>query len=657
MVISINRITKVARSDFSRRLGYAESLFRDSLEDQMESIKIRNKTVADFDFYTLANTGFSASATIPLMQYEMIRSGLDFIAIVEDKKNITIQQGAPPSESMNKLIPAICYSPLTVNIFVIGNEPWIVSAAMITKLRHQSTKHVIFAQRIPRDFADKLKRLTGANFSLIYAGKRVLTTLMNQYGKREINSTPLNLDENEGTVKILGKSHSFVRSEALHGKISDTIRLEILLPDSDYILLAKIIQRDFVLFGILGIILAIITGSFLSYHIATPINSLAMATTQIADGEMSIDLDYDRKDEIGVLYSNFNNMVSSLFKEQQLKESRMKELNTLFEISNAVNIFATSDDLLKFVLNHSIEVLGAERGSIMLMDDNTDELKVTVASGGKYRIILGNPIKLGSGICGNVALTGEGVICNDGFKNPTFKDFGSLLPVEDISTLICSPLKFKEGTIGVINIVNKRNNKTFEESDLSLLNLIASQAAVTIENNKLYELSITDGLTKLYVHRYFKARISEELLRARRYGLTLSLIMMDIDDFKSFNDTYGHQIGDKVLQEVANTIKRTVRTGIDIPCRYGGEEMSVILPETRSEEAFQMAERLRINISEIIIRHDEKDLKITVSIGISSFPNDSHNADSLICEADKAMYVSKGHGKNRSTSASYINAT
>ena len=84
-----------------------------------------------------------------------------------------------------------------------------------------------------------------------------------------------------------------------------------------------------------------------------------------------------------------------------------------------------------------------------------------------------------------------------------------------------------------------------------MLNLIASQAAVTIENNKLYELSITDGMTKLYVHRYFQARLSEEMLRARRYGLTLSLIMIDIDNFKKFNDTYGHQTGDDVLIRVA----------------------------------------------------------------------------------------------------------
>jgi diguanylate cyclase (GGDEF)-like protein len=332
----------------------------------------------------------------------------------------------------------------------------------------------------------------------------------------------------------------------------------------------------------------------------------------------------------------------------------MRELNTLFEISNAVNYFTDSEELLKFVLTHAIEVTEAERGSIMLLDDQTDELVVNVASGGRYRVFASQPVKPGHGICGKVAQEGAGIICNDGFKDPRFRNFGSLMPVEDIRSLICSPLKFKEGTIGVLNIVNRRNGTAFNENDLSLLNLIASQAAVTIENNKLYELSITDGMTRLFVHRYFQARLAEELLRARRYGLTLSLIMMDIDNFKKFNDTYGHQVGDQVIQKVAQSIKDTVRTGIDIPCRYGGEEMAVVLPETRADEALQTAERLRERIASLAISHPSGDLRITVSIGVASYPLHGHDKETIIKVADRALYHSKGNGKNRSTLASEI---
>ena len=347
-------------------------------------------------------------------------------------------------------------------------------------------------------------------------------------------------------------------------------------------------------------------------------------------------------------------MIRSLKVERDLKNSRMKELQTLFGISNAVNFITDSEELLKYVLTHSIEVLGAERGSIMLLDDQTDELIVKVAFGGRYRLVTGTPVKLGTGVCGLVAREGVGRICNTGFRDQEFRNFGSLLPVEDIKTLLCSPLKFKDGINGVVNIVNKKDGAEFNENDLALLNVITSQAAITIENNKLYELSITDGLTRLFVHRYFQARLSEELLRARRYGLQLSLIMIDIDNFKNFNDVYGHQVGDQVLQKVALAIRDTIRTGIDIPCRYGGEELSVILPETRTEESFNTAERLRESIAAIRISHPMGELNVTASLGVASYPNDSHDRESLVSTADRALYYSKNHGKNRTTNASAI---
>ncbi len=652
MAVSLERISQVARQDFNRNLGYAASLFRGSLEDQLDSLKIRAKTVADFDFYTLAGMGFSASTTVPLMQYELVRSGLDYIAIIENRSDVLIEEGTTPPENLAKIISAMCHTPLNVNLYIIADEPWIFAAAMITKLRTEHPQHVLFAQRLPRDFADKLKRLTGAEYTLLYAGKRILTSQMDIYGRRKTGRSPEDPDVNSGQTEILGKSNFFVREEVLKGRISESIRLEIALPDSEYNILGLTMRRDFAIFGILGLLLALATGTILSWHIASPINLLAESTSRVAGGDLSPAQEISRNDEIGLLSRNFREMITSIRQEKELKERRMNELNTLFAISNAVNYFSDSEELLKFVLTHAIEVLEAERGSIMLLDDQTDELVVKVASGGRYRVFTGTPVRLGQGVCGQVALEGVGIICNDGFKDTRFRNFGSLLPVEDIRSLICAPLKFKEGTIGVINIVNKRNGNEFRESDLSLLNLIASQAAVTIENNKLYELSITDGMTKLFVHRYFQARLSEELLRARRYGLTLSLIMIDIDNFKKFNDTYGHQVGDVVIQKVAQSIKETVRTGIDIPCRYGGEEMSVILPETRPEEALQTAERVRERIAALVVPHSSGDLRITVSIGVSSYPVHSHDRETLIKTADKALYVSKGAGKNRSTVAS-----
>lgn len=654
-IISLNRTSTFAQQNISKDLNYAASLLRDTLEDRLDTLRLRVKTLTDFEIDNLAFNNFPAKETSAIFENEILKSDLDYIALVEDRTVARLQVGKFSSEALSLMIlPTICYSPLSVNMYVINDEAWIFAAAMVTKIKTAKPEHIVYAQKLQNDFADKLKALTGADFTIFYNNKKLITTQMDAYARRSTGKSIDNPELNSGSIDFMGKSCSFIRVAAIPNKINEDIKLEILLPDEEYEELGNKMSHDFITFGILGLILALATGYILSVNIAQPINELAETTSQVAAGNLEITNKIKREDEIGILSKNFTEMVHNIKTEKEEKESRMKELNTLFEISNAVNLFTSSEDLLKFILSHAIEILQAERGSIMLLDDTTDELVIKVATGGRYRAVSSTPIKLGSGICGKVAFDGEGLICNDGFKDARFKNFGSLMPVEDIFSLICAPLKFKEGTIGVINIVNKKNNQVFNENDLRLLTLIGSQAAVTIENNKLYELSITDGMTKLFVHRYFQARLTEELLRARRYGLNLSLIMIDIDNFKKFNDTYGHQVGDQVIQKVAASIKETVRTGIDIPCRYGGEEMCIILPETKSEEAFLTAERIRKNIASFGLPHSTGELHVTVSIGVASYPVHALDKPALIKASDTAMYASKSAGKNRTTEAEEI---
>ncbi len=649
VLVAVNRVKEAADQDFARKIASSANLFRETLIERMKDMKIRCKVLADSDFFAASKTGFEASPTATLMRQEIARSNLDYIALIKDGTQVVSEDGTPPVENLKKHLQAICQSPLSVNLLVFEKEPWILSAAEITRFRDSPKMHVFIALRLPYFFAQNLKVTTKADFSLIYNRERILTTLMDEFGKRMLGETVRSPDVSRGEMEILREPYLFVREEVLPGMVSEAIRLEIALPKLQFVELRGQITWDFALFGVLGIALALFTGTILSLNIASPLVALAKTTAKVAEGNLEIQVASDRKDEIGLLHENFASMLKSLKTEQEQRMLRMKELNTLFEISNAVNFITDSEELLKFVLSHAVEILEAERGSIMLLDDQTDELVVKVAFGGRFRIVPGTPVKIGNGICGLVAKEGRGRICNAGFRDSDFKNFGSLLPVEDIKTLLCAPLKFKEGTIGVINAVNKRDGADFLENDLALLNLIASQAAVTIENNKLYELSITDGLTHLYVHRYFQARLSEELLRARRYGLKLSLVMIDIDNFKHFNDAYGHQVGDQVLQRVALAIRDAIRIGIDIPCRYGGEEMAVILPETRPEEALTTAERLRESIASLTVSHPLGDLHITVSIGIAGYPNDAHDRESLIMNSDKALYQSKRKGKNRTT--------
>ncbi len=175
-------------------------------------------------------------------------------------------------------------------------------------------------------------------------------------------------------------------------------------------------------------------------------------------------------------------------------------------------------------------------------------------------------------------------------------------------------------------------------------------ASLKINHDKLIERANTDSLTGLHNHQYFQERLRSELRRAERYGRPLSVMMLDIDDFKVLNDTHGHPIGDSVLQEVAQILTDGARKDIDVVCRYGGEEFSIILPETNSSDAASVAERIRENMAEHeFTGKDGASISSTVSIGVAEYPVHSSEREGLIMAADLALYQSKSMGKNRVT--------
>jgi len=184
--------------------------------------------------------------------------------------------------------------------------------------------------------------------------------------------------------------------------------------------------------------------------------------------------------------------------------------------------------------------------------------------------------------------------------------------------------------------------------------------------------AITDGLTGLYNHRYFYERLNQEIARAQRYGLPLSLLMIDIDDFKHFNDRFGHPVGDLVLTEVGHILGTNIRTGIDIAARYGGEEFTIVLPNTtrdgaevvgarlarrlsslpgapppNDEGALSVSERIRVAVVGSSLPGVGDDARITVSIGVACFPGAAGGPGELVRNADKALYLAKRLGKNR----------
>ncbi len=210
------------------------------------------------------------------------------------------------------------------------------------------------------------------------------------------------------------------------------------------------------------------------------------------------------------------------------------------------------------------------------------------------------------------------------------------------------PLFVADACEGVL-AVQSRTAGAFTASDQRLLASLALQVGAALQNAHLYTMAMVDGLTGLFVRRYFDARVDEEIERARRYGQAFAVVMIDIDDFKHLNDTHGHLIGDRVLREVAAAVKGELR-GVDTAARYGGEELVIILPRTELVAAFALAERVRARIADrrIAVGADGPVLSVTASFGIAAYPDSGlGSAEDLVRRADRALYRAKRSGKNR----------
>jgi len=195
--------------------------------------------------------------------------------------------------------------------------------------------------------------------------------------------------------------------------------------------------------------------------------------------------------------------------------------------------------------------------------------------------------------------------------------------------------------------VQSRAAHAFTPERIRLLEAVGAQAAVALQNARLYELAMVDGLTGLFVRRYFDARLDEEVERSKRFGTDFSVVMMDIDDFKQLNDTWGHPVGDRLLRGISEVVRRQMRA-VDTAARYGGEEFAMILPRTSMVDAYNQAERIRQQIADYRFAAEGQVLSVTASFGIASYPESgAAGADALIRLADRALYRAKRTGKNR----------
>ncbi|OGW26806.1 MAG: hypothetical protein A2X56_10520 [Nitrospirae bacterium GWC2_57_13] len=324
------------------------------------------------------------------------------------------------------------------------------------------------------------------------------------------------------------------------------------------------------------------------------------------------------------------------------------------EVSKGITSIVNFDVLAQTILERSADLLRAEQGSLLLMDQEAEALLLEAWKGLAGDITEKLKIRKGEGIAGTVAALGEPYLVRNVENDPRIMK-KNLMRYKTPS-FVSVPLKVDGRVIGVLNLSDKEGGEPFNDEDLELLQSFATHAAVVMERNQLFaqsetlkRLSITDPLTGLLNRRYLLDRLEDEISRAGRHGRALSILMLDIDGFKSYNDTYGHATGDKALIIIADSVMTSIRA-MDIAARFGGDELVVILPETDKALALIIAERLRKDASAAELPGGQDaatGILMTVSIGIACYPEHGMTAQTLLETADKALYRAKHGGRNR----------
>ena len=304
-----------------------------------------------------------------------------------------------------------------------------------------------------------------------------------------------------------------------------------------------------------------------------------------------------------------------------------------------------SQDFWMNLTQISAELLGAERASLLVNREKYGDLEVKAAIGAA--VDLERVPNVGSRISRIALEKGAPVVAAD------FRTIG--IPASPpewryrTSSFISFPIMIGDRRLAVMNFTDRAGRDDFDERDVDLLRTIAPQIAVAIDHEalrdkagELQQLSLTDPLTGLLNRRYLEERLSEEISRARRRRSEICLLMIDVDYFKSYNDSFGHTAGDTALRLVANALKESLRAA-DVAARYGGEEFSILLPQTSVEEAVIIADRIRMSVEKIAFPKR----KVTISIGIAGYLPAFEEPKDWIAAADLALYEAKGLGRNR----------
>ena len=482
---------------------------------------------------------------------------------------------------------------------------------------------ITVAMLSPEAYGRRVEDLTGASVVMFMGGERIESSAA---------GVPSDLPD-EGSVMVDGDKNRVrgFTAPAVGGEVD----IRLLLDEQDAASLRDATTILAVLAVIAFLILAALFAVAISRRLQSEIQRLLVAAQRLGRGDFSVDVPVDGADEFAALGREFNSMARQL--EAQIEELQRERTRLEESFRRVGESFAAGLDrvgVMEIVVQTAVEGIGASAGRASMR--GPDNLLQEVARTGR-------PQEFERALhAAEAAVIDAGQIAE--------------IQLGEVSAL-AAPLGSLEESDQVIGIVSvARADRAFTHGERDLFAYLTSGAAVSVENVDLHETvqrqAVTDELTGLFNHRRFQEVMTAEVERARRYNQEMGLIMLDLDNFKQVNDTYGHIQGDTVLREVARVLRHSSRE-IDEPARYGGEEMAVALPQTDLEGAYRFAERVRRRIEalELPLAGGGK-LQVTASFGVASL-NTAATADkdALVAAADGALYEAKRAGKNQTVRA------
>ncbi|MBI5104314.1 MAG: diguanylate cyclase [Solirubrobacterales bacterium] len=482
------------------------------------------------------------------------------------------------------------------------------------------------------DYARLVRQATGLEV-VVRRGDQVLAATLDGSGKATV-------PEHQGSVQVGGEDFR-ASSFALPDFLGRDVGVTLMEPQAqtasdirDGRILASAILAGFFLLALLSAVLV-------SRTLQRQIGEFLAAARRLGGGGFSAKVPTRGNDEFAQLGHEFNKMSGEL--ETRLEELRQERHRLELSLRRIGETFASNldrDALLEIVVRTSVDAVNADGGRAAARRTEAGELEPVA--------------RVGRDDAPAVAADAERQVLEAG--RPAFA-------TEDGASALAHPLRAGPAAGEAAQLVTGmvsvwRHGRPFSDTERELFHYLAGQAAVSVENVGLHETverqAVTDELTGLSNRRRFDETISAEVERSRRFGQDVGLVLLDIDDFKRVNDTYGHQQGDLVLKEVARILKDTARE-IDEPARYGGEELAVVLPGTDLEGAYNLAERVREGIEDlrlpILGENGDSALRVTASFGVAALPVSAEDLRTLVSAADEALYEAKRTGKNKTVRA------